>query len=147
MDQANQKNQVKLIRINQSEELGTHGVLIDRYSHEEKAGVPFALTLEPPWRNNEPYESCIPTGVYECKAVNSPRFGSCYEIEGVPNRDHVLFHKGNFTKDTSGCVLVGERFEVVGDCESAVASSGDGFNEFMRRMGGNKFYLAVSNGF
>lgn len=139
--------QVKLIRVNQCDELGTHGVLIDKYDYLEKSGVPFALTLEPPWRNNEPYESCIPEGIYKVSPTNSPRFGSCYQVMDVPGRNHVLFHKGNFTKDTSGCLLVGEQFEAVGDCESAVIASGKGFKEFMRRMGGKDFYLSISNGF
>ena len=138
-------HQLKIIRVNSCEELGTHGVLID-------GGVPFALTLEPPWRDNKPFESCIPTGVFVCKFLISPRFGPCYEITGVPDRNHILFHKGNFTKDTSGCVLVGEQFESVGKSESAVVSSGKGFGEFMKRMAGpvgeyEDFALAVSNGF
>ena len=118
---------LSLIRVSSTEENGTHGVLLDH-------GVPFALSLEPPDRNNEPYESCIPAGVFICKYVNSPRFGGTYEIKEVPNRSHILFHKGNFTKDTSGCVLVGERFEVVGTSEAAILSSGEGFDEFMKRM-------------
>ena len=138
-------HQLKLIRVNSCEELGTHGVLIDD-------GVPFALTLEPPWRNNRPFESCIPTGVYVCKFLVSPRFGPVYEISGVPDRSHILFHKGNFTKNTSGCVLVGEQFESVGNSDCAVISSGKGFGEFMKRLAGsvgeyNNFALEISNGF
>tara|TARA_R100000049_G_C1937492_1_gene81412 strand:- start:641 stop:1156 length:516 start_codon:yes stop_codon:yes gene_type:complete len=138
-------HQLKLIRVTSSEYLGTHGVLIDD-------GVPFALTLEPPWRDNQPFESCIPTGVYVCKFFISPRFGPVYEITGVPDRSQILFHKGNFTKDTSGCVLVGEQFESVGKSESAVVSSGKGFGEFMKRLAGpvgeyKDFVLEISNGF
>lgn len=116
-----------LVRVSSTEENGTHGVLLDQ-------GVPFALSLEPPDRNNEPFESCIPAGVFICKYVNSPRFGATYEVRDVPSRSHILFHTGNFTKDTSGCILVGERFEVVGKNESAILSSGEGFREFMKRM-------------
>ncbi len=47
---------------------GTFGVLIDE-------GIPFALTLEPPWKNNEKNISCIPMGEYECADTNSVKFG------------------------------------------------------------------------
>lgn len=137
-------HRVTLVRVSSNEDNGTHGVLLDE-------GVPFALSLEPPDRNNEPFESCIPAGVYICKYVTSKRFGATYEVKDVPSRSHILFHKGNFTKDTSGCILVGERFEVVGTTESAVVSSGEGFDEFMKRMRLNGTYedlvLNIINGY
>ena len=120
-------NRVTLVRVSSNEKNGTHGVLLDD-------GVPFALTLEPPDLGNKPFISCIPAGLYICKYISSPRFGATYQIMDVPERSHILFHKGNFTKDTSGCVLVGEQFEAVGKHESAVVSSGKGFNEFINRM-------------
>ncbi len=104
---------------------GTFGVLIDM-------GVAFALTIENPWLNNKRNVSCIPDGIYECKRVESPRFGNTFEIKDVPGRTHILFHTGNTEDDTEGCIIVGEQFEYLGD-KAAVLSSRKGFGEFRRR--------------
>lgn len=67
-------------------------------------------TLEPAWKNNQPKESCIPTGKYIVTPRTSPKFGNHYHILNVPGRDWVLFHAGNFRESTEGCVLVGKDF-------------------------------------
>mgnify|MGYP001603980654 CR=1 FL=1 len=106
---------------------GTFGVIM-------QDGVPFALTGELPWMNNLPQKSCIPTGKYICRRVNSPKFGETFEITGVPGRSNILFHKGNVPKkDSKGCVLIAEEFGQVG-INVAVLSSGKGYLEFMDRM-------------
>jgi hypothetical protein len=106
-----------------SDDTGTFGVLMG-------ADGPFAVTVELPWLNNEPRVSCIPVGTYVCKAVNSPKFGHTYEITGVPNRSHVLFHKANTINDLLGCIGVAEAFNVVGGIPG-VTESAKGFQEFM----------------
>ena len=64
------------------------------------------------------------------KKVNSPKFGSTFEIKKVPKRTHVLFHKGNVETQTMGCVILGEQFENLnGKC--AVLRSGKAFDEFL----------------
>ncbi len=68
-----------------------------------------ALTLENPWRDNEPNVSCIPVATYTCKRVESPKFGLTYEVTGVDGRTHILFHSGNLEKNTKGCILLGDR--------------------------------------
>lgn len=65
-------------------------------------------TLELPWRNNEPFNSCIPLGKYQVERRHSPRYGNHWEILGVKDRDLILIHGGNFHRDTEGCVLVGK---------------------------------------
>ena len=67
---------------------GTFGVLLAE-------DVPFALTLERPWRDNRRGESCIPTGRYLCTRVNSPKFGMTWHVRNVPDRSEILFHAGN----------------------------------------------------
>ena len=102
---------------------GTFGVLIHN-------NIPFCLTLEPEWRDNKQNISCIPNGFYTCQKVNSPKFGSTFEIKRVPNRTHVLFHKGNLETDTLGCIILGEQFESLnGKC--AILKSGKAFDEFI----------------
>jgi hypothetical protein len=97
--------------------------------------IPFALTLENPWKNNIRDESCIPPGKYDCKRVISPRFGETFEVLKVSGRSHILFHKGNTMDDTAGCILVGEQFEFL-DNRPAILHSGKGYGEFMSNMDG-----------
>jgi hypothetical protein len=103
---------------------GTFGVLIFN-------GIPFAVTLEPEWADNQKNISCIPAGEYLCEEHNSPHFGFTYQITNVPDRTHILFHKGNFTHNTKGCVLVGEQFQ--NDC---IMASQAGYRELMFQMRG-----------
>ena len=114
----------------------TPGVILD-------GNVPFALTMELPWRNNEKDVSCIPPGIYLPFRVTSPRFGGTFQIP-VPGRDGILFHKGNVSVDDStGCILVGEQFEPV-DTKYGIWHSGKGFKEFMDRLSGvNEFQLTI----
>ena len=66
-------------------------------------------TFELPWKNNERQVSCIPLGVYKGAKYHSPKFGDCIHITGVPGRDGILIHPGNFLSDTHGCILVGDK--------------------------------------
>lgn len=109
-------------------ENGTFGVLID------KRGIPFATTAERPWLNNARSISCIPAGDYICKRVQSPKFGNTFEITNVPDRTHILFHKGNIPKkDSHGCILIGEQFGLLNG-KAAVLSSRAGYTEFMKML-------------
>lgn len=116
-----------LLRVGQSSR-GTFGVL-------RLGAIPFVLTLERPWVNNEVAVSCIPAGKYRCERVRSPRFGMTFEVKQVPGRTHVLFHSGNTIEDTHGCILVGEEFSGTFE-KPMLASSQRGFIEFMRCLDG-----------
>ncbi len=105
-------------------EYGTFGVMKDN------VGIPFCLTLERPWLNNEKHKSCIPVGTYICKRKISPKFGETFEVCNVPNRSDILFHKGNIMDDTHGCVVLGEMFESLHG-RPAVLSSGKAMQEFL----------------
>ena len=68
-------------------------------------------TLENSWQDNQRNISCIPEGVYPVR-LRLPRESATRDyihllIQDVPDRDWILFHRGNFPKDTSGCILVG----------------------------------------
>ena len=121
----------KLVRVAYTED-GTFGVLLDE-------GTPFCLTLEREWKENKRGESCIPTGLYLCQRVKSPKFGDTFEICDVPGRSHILFHKGNIEDDSHGCVITGEEY---GEYKNkiAVLSSGKAFNEFKERTHGIDFF-------
>ncbi|MBK8270523.1 MAG: hypothetical protein IPK83_20385 [Planctomycetes bacterium] len=114
-----------LLRVGQSKR-GTFGVI----RHDQ---VPFVLTLERPWEDNETDISCIPAGRYTCRRVRSMRFGNTYEVCDVPGRTNVLFHKGNFIYDTKGCILIGEEFSGTWD-HPFIASSERGFLEFTKLL-------------
>jgi len=114
----------------------TYGVLL-------REGIPFLVTVERPWLDNAPRQSCIPTGVYACKRVQSPRFGDTFEVTGVTGRSHILFHAGNVAADSLGCILVGNAFDPVGGVDGVVESK-DAFAEFLAVQGSGKtFTLTV----
>lgn len=115
---------------------GTFGVLLYK-------GIPFAVTLELPWLDNQANISCIPSGNYICKRIQSPKFGETFEITDVPGRAHVLLHRGNKVEDTHGCVLVAEEFGKIGD-ETAILQSVKGYGELMDKAKGvDEFTLKI----
>lgn len=121
-----------------SDDTGTFGVLMG-------PDGPFAVTVELPWRNNEPRVSCIPAGVYTCKAVKSPKHGNTFEVKGVLNRSLILFHKANTIADLLGCIGVAEAFNAV-DGVPGVTESAKGFNEFLAlQLGVREFTLSIVN--
>ncbi len=129
--------QFTLIRVAYTDE-GTFGVLLD-------GGIPFCLTLEREWADNEVGKSCIPIGEYVCGRVNSPNHGRTFEVKDVPGRTVILFHKGNIDDDTHGCIILGEQYEPL-DGHSAVLSSGKAMEEFMTRTYGlDEFALTVQD--
>lgn len=106
---------------------------------------PLCVTLEDPWRENMKNISCIPTGFYRCERVTSPRFGDTFEVTGVPNRTHILFHWGNKPDDTEGCILVARQFGEF-DNKPGIVASRDGFADFLEHLRGrDRFPLHVLN--
>jgi len=129
----------KLVRISMIRD-GTFGVLLEE-------NIPFALTVERPWLNNQKGISCIPGGSYSCRRVDSPKFGNTFEVVDVPGRSEILFHKGNLSDDSHGCIIIGEQFESLkGRC--AVWSSDKGFTEFLDRLKDRVFFtLEITNAY
>lgn len=73
-------------------------------------------TIEPPWKDNQKFVSCIPIGVYKAMKHKSPTHGDCFWINEVPGRTEILIHSGNFYGDSTGCILVGRSFlDINGD--------------------------------
>lgn len=80
-----------------------------------ESGREFA-TLERAWRNNRPFDSCIPEGVYLIEPYDSPKFGSVYIVSGgtvskfkSPHhaRYGILFHPANHAHQLAGCIAPG----------------------------------------
>jgi len=112
-----------------STEHGTFGVLLI-------SGIPFAVTMERQWRDNQTGISCIPAGMYDCQRIVSPHFGETFEVMNVPGRSHILFHKGNIEDDSHGCILVGEQFETLHGVP-AVLSSRHGYGQYLGYVAGD----------
>ena len=68
-------------------------------------------TLERPYFNNLRNISCIPEGVYTVR-LRLPRESATRDyvhllVQDVPDRDWILFHRGNYPYQSQGCILVG----------------------------------------
>jgi hypothetical protein len=80
-------------------------------------GEYFCDTLELPLEingvRNVRQKCCIPAGTYKVIMKQSARFGMKLPLLlNVPYRQGILIHAGNTSKDTAGCVLIGENKEV-----------------------------------
>ena len=72
-------------------------------------------TLELPYKDNQRRISCIPAGEYKAR-LRYPRESGSRDylhilVKDVPNRDYILFHRGNNASHSRGCILVGLKSE------------------------------------
>jgi len=118
---------IELIRLETDIHQGTRGAL--RVGKEL-----FGVTLEPPWKMNERNVSCIPAGQYKIHSWESARFGKCYSLLDVPGRTNILFHAGNTVRDTTGCILLGEKWGFLNG-ERAILHSRHAVASFLEFMG------------
>ena len=104
-------------------------------------------TLELPWKDNQRRISCIPEGEYKVRLRTEKESGSREYlhllVQDVPNRDYILFHRGNSAKDTSGCILVG-----LGSQQDFVQNSTLAMDLLMKEiinLGGENINLIIKN--
>lgn len=89
-------------------EITRFALLPDRTLGKAVYGEHVFWTIEKPWKDNQPYVSCIPEGYYRLGRRNSPRFGpNVWEVLEVPNRTHILLHVANTADDVVGCIGLG----------------------------------------
>ena len=95
------------------------------------------------WQNNEHNTSCIPPNArYPSKRGIHPKHGETFEVF-VPGRDGILFHKGNFQTDSSGCILLATGYGWLNG-QLAVTNSGTAWMDFKEHMKGiDEFELIV----
>lgn len=94
------------------------------------------------------YGAKVPMGSYNCvlgthqlEGMSSPF--STYEITGVPGHSGILFHSGNYNRDSSGCVLLGKQMDSSSD-PKMIANSKMTFENFMKYLDGlSDFQLVV----
>lgn len=117
---------VELLRVEQDDDVTFGELYVD--------GTLVCLTLEEPWRNNEPDVSCIPKGTYKLELEYSPSKGKMlWTIKGVPHRTYVRIHSGNTVADTEGCPLTGSKRGMLNG-QKAVLASRVAFEKFMKAM-------------
>ena len=135
--------------------LATINLLIirDTFTEESTIGELFLNgermcdTLENPYINNERNISCIPEGEYKVRLrlarESATRDYLHLLVQDVPNRDWILFHRGNSAKDTSGCILVG-----LGTQQDFVQNSVLAMDLLMKEiinLGGTNINLIIKN--
>lgn len=73
-------------------------------------GEPFGFTLELPWLDNKPRESCIRAGTYPIALTWSNRWKKpMLEVVNVPGRSGIRIHNANFATELLGCIAVARR--------------------------------------
>lgn len=138
------------VLIKEEEEIDMSVLRIIRYMQNDKGTLGDIIfpcgtvlkSLELPWRNNQDMVSCIPVGVYDVNFRVSPvvnrtskgKYPSGYEVANVPDREFIMFHIGNYIRNTHGCILVGMSAGIFLHSEPAVWSSAKAFDIFMRLM-------------
>jgi len=86
-------------------------------------------TLELPFKNNERGNSSILSAFYYVEPRTADRFKKHLHVVGVPGRDYILIHAGNWPKDTNGCILVGSGFnDIDGDGKIEIMGSRKALN-------------------
>ena len=111
-----------------SSRYGCFGVM----AHE---GLPVCITLEASYANDKGgWFTKIPAGRHVAKSARYEKGGyATYEIF-VEGHDELKIHRGNFRRETNGCILVG-----LGLADGAtpwISGSGAAFLEFMELAAG-----------
>lgn len=112
-------------------------------------------SMERPWKDNKNGESCIPAGLYKLKKRVSPivdktsggEFKEGWEVTDVQGRTFIMFHVGNYVRNSDGCVLIGTKIAVHDTEGFMVTSSKAAFKEFMNiieKLNVDNLYLTIA---
>lgn len=115
---------------------------------EDDSATQIAVTLEHAYNSLPKLQS----GTYTCKRgihklADLIPFET-FEIENVTGHTDILFHAGNYNRDSQGCVLLGRRIVMNPDTptELMITSSKNTFNKFLDILKGlNEFILVVED--
>ncbi len=99
--------------------------------------------LENPWKANIKNVSCIPSGTYICGPYSGMKFKDVYKVRNVPNRTDILIHIGNYTRETSGCILPGRGVNYIN--EPMVTHSTLAMNMLRKMLGDSTFELTIKD--
>lgn len=83
------------------------------------------------------FDAKIPKGKFQCIRSLHRLHGmdhdfETFEVTGIEGHEGLLFHWGNFNKDSEGCILVGERIVRSEDQTQMITNSRQAFERFMR---------------
>lgn len=101
-----------ILRIFRSDEKGRFGTI-------EVSDDLMFFSVEKPWKDNKPFESCIPEGDYQLVPHNSKKYGDVLAIVGGTvshykdpeyERYACLLHAANWPKDVEGCIGLGDNY-------------------------------------
>lgn len=107
-------------------------------------GIFVGFTLEHAYPQGDGFEGKIPNGSYTCvrgmhRLHNMTEDFETFEITGIEGHTDILFHWGNYNKDSEGCVLLGNH-----GSSDAVLDSRACFASFMKLTEGqSEFTLQV----
>ena len=127
-------------------EMGTFGIM---YTDSFQC-----YTVEQPWRNNKPFKSCIPEGIYSVRRAATPNHPRTFilsndaldvhEVNQGKGRYAILLHTGNTMDDIVGCIAPGDRLGCLGGIWS-VMDSRSAYKRLDNRIGENEsFTLKIS---
>jgi hypothetical protein len=111
-------------------------------------GDEMAVTLEHSYWIGDTWVAKIPLGEFVCVRGQHRLHGmnedfETFEITGIEGHSNLLFHWGNFNKDSEGCVLLGEKITDIGGSKM-VTNSRMVFRKFMQLQAGiDSFSLKV----
>jgi len=102
-------------------------------------------TIELPWKDNQRRISCIPLGEYEVVKRSSAKFGEHFHLTNVPDRDWILIHPANYSRQLLGCIAPGKAFlDIDKDGLRDVTSSRDTLNRLLKLMP-DKFPIYINH--
>lgn len=110
-----------------------------------------ATCLEHAYENEDgTFYAKLPAGEYECirgehRLHDNVPFDT-FEVMGVPGHEGILFHVGNYNKDSDGCILVGDGLGKKLDGGVMIVNSKVAFKRFMKKQTEcDKFILKVED--
>jgi hypothetical protein len=110
-------------------------------------GVCKCCTLELPWKNNERKVSCIPAGGYVVgfrKATPHFKYPH-YHVRDVEGRSGILIHRGNYTSDIEGCILVGTDWgDLNKDGKTDIKNSKIALDRLYEAIGEKEWLLSIT---
>ncbi len=92
------------------------------------------------------WEGKVPIGTYRCvrgqhRLHSSAIAFETFMVTKVPDHEGILFHIGNYNKDSEGCILLGLTY-----IPDGIGRSADAFRNFMElQRGCGEFFLEVKN--
>lgn len=112
-------------------------------------GVPICYTLEHAYAQPDgTWAPKLINGAFECERGTHQLHNGIpfetFEVTGLAGHTGILFHAGNFNKDSEGCILLGASITLQDDGTHMITKSKLSFDEFMRHLEGiNEFTLTV----